>query len=191
MSNGENATYVLGQSSWTSTGSGTTSTTLNNPTGVAIDVTHSFLYVADANNNRVMVYATPVSNGKAASYELGQPSGTAFTSNGSAQTQSGLYGPTNVAIDAANQKLYVADSNNNRVTVYNTAALANGANATFEIGQPSGTAFTSNTAAETQSGLNNSIYVTVDTTHNRLFVSDDLERRNSIRRSASFSGATS
>ena len=40
----------------------------------------SLLFVADDANNRVMIYATPVSNDKAAANEFGQPSGTAFTS---------------------------------------------------------------------------------------------------------------
>jgi alpha-tubulin suppressor-like RCC1 family protein/sugar lactone lactonase YvrE len=174
MSNGENATYVLGQSSWTTGSSGTTSTTLSGPHGVAVDVTHSLLYVADSVNNRVMVYATPVSTGEAASYELGQSSSTTATA---ATTQPGLHTPTDVAIDPTNQKLYVADSVNNRVMVFPTSSLATGENASFVIGQ---TGFTTATTGLTQSTLSAPQYVTVDTTNSRVFVADMANAREMI-----------
>ena len=67
----------------------------------------SLLFVADDANNRVMIYATPVSNDKAAANEFGQPAARPSRAAGHATSVSGLYHPTDVAVDSTNQKLYV------------------------------------------------------------------------------------
>jgi DNA-binding beta-propeller fold protein YncE len=178
LATGEVATYVLGQSSWSAHTAATSATGLSSPSGVAVNEPQGLLYVADTANNRVMIYiSAALSSGMAASYEFGQPTGTAFTSKTAATSASGLSKPGDVAIDSANQKLYVADYSNNRVEVFSISSPSNAEPATWEIGQLTGTAFTSKTAAETQAGLKGPINVTVDTTHNRLFVSDTGNHR--------------
>lgn len=186
MSNGENASYVLGQTNYTNTGcnnGGIGASTLCEPAGVALDTTHHFLFVADYDNNRVLVFPTASGGGPAsgsgenATYVIGQ---TSFTGNGENTTQSTLNNPDDVAVDATNQLLYVADMDNNRVLIFSstTTAMANGGSdagesATYELGQTAGgTQFTSNGGAETQLGMATPSAVTLDTTNSRLFVTD-------------------
>lgn len=178
MSNGEAASYVLGPNNFTTGSSGTSQSLLKNPQGVALDTTHNLLYVADTGNNRVMVYATPVSNGENATYVLGQSSWVAATA---ATTQSGLSSPEGVTIDIGNNFLYVADYGNNRVMVFSTSGITSNENASYELGQASGVnQFTTRTAATTQAGLNTPVGVTIDTTNNRLFVSENGNNRITV-----------
>src|ERR1019366_7003776 len=89
-----------------------------NPYAVAIDLVTHRLFVADAGYNRVVVYALDSSNNiqsRVMTNVLGQPD---LSSNGSATTQSGMHGPSGVAYDAANARLFVAEISNNRVLVY-------------------------------------------------------------------------
>jgi secreted PhoX family phosphatase len=115
--------------------------------------------------------------GGAATVELGQPAVTAFTSttqNNGGVSATSLYNPTGLAFDAAGN-LWVADDVNNRVLMYPKANLAtNGAAATVELGQPSATAFTTNTANKGGIGpstLSLPIGLAFDSS-GRLFVSD-------------------
>src|SRR3954470_1718446 len=84
FSNGESAALALGQADLTSGGicpglATPTASSLCNPSGVAVD-SHGNLWVADTNSHRVLQFIPPFSTNMAASLELGQPSGTAFTS---------------------------------------------------------------------------------------------------------------
>jgi len=158
----------------------------------ACGISNGSLYCWGVNNNGedgigttteqtspALVTPGAISSGENASYELGQPSGTAFTSNTAATTASGMSVPEGLAYDAANSRLFVADSSNNRVTVYNVApgSIANGESASYELGQPSGTAFTSKTGATTQSGMQEPCGVSYDPNNMRLFVGDGSNAR--------------
>jgi hypothetical protein len=103
----------------------------HSPGGIAVDATsqppHRHLYVADSANNRVLGWrdATTLS-AQPADIVLGQPDLFSFKcNNGVAATDVGglgadsLCGPARMAVDLAGN-LYVADSGNNRVLVYNT-----------------------------------------------------------------------
>jgi hypothetical protein len=96
------------------------------------------LFVADANNRRVLIWnAIPTANHAAADVVLGQPdmsSGTA--SAASART---LGSPRSIHVDA-NGRLYVADVGNHRVLYWNAVPTANYTPADGVIGQPSFTA---------------------------------------------------
>jgi hypothetical protein len=89
------------------------------------------LYVADSNNNRVLVWSAIPAAAAAASFALGQ---TDLMSSASATTQTGMYGPTSVHGDGT--RLYVADAVNNRVLVWSAAPTTMGQMATSVIGQP-------------------------------------------------------
>jgi hypothetical protein len=106
-----------------------------------------------------------------ASYVLGQAN---FTSAVIATTQSGMNTPRNVDYDATNNRLFVAEGQNNRVTVFNLNSIANGMNASNVLGQ---TLFTTATAATTQSGLDGVNDVEYVETSNRLFVCDQSNDR--------------
>jgi DNA-binding beta-propeller fold protein YncE len=83
---------------------------LCNPDGVAFD-SHGDLWVGDFDNNRVLEFTPPFSNGERASVVIGQPN---FTASTPAETRTGLDSPTYVAIDS-HGNLWVADASNNRV----------------------------------------------------------------------------
>jgi Concanavalin A-like lectin/glucanases superfamily len=129
VTDGMNATYVLGQASMTTRGSATTQSTMNEPVGLGIDPAHNRLFVGDDLNNRVLEYdlSGSITNGMNAANELGQPTGaTQWTTSASATTQSGLYKPHKAAYDAVNNRLFVDDSGNNRVMVFPATALGAG-----------------------------------------------------------------
>jgi DNA-binding beta-propeller fold protein YncE len=178
---GHTASYVLGQPNFTSNAPATTQAGLATANGLVCDAVNNRLFVADSANNRVLVFNTAtITNGMNAAYELGQPSGTAFTTATAATTQSGMNSPVDVAFDAANNRLFVADRNNYRVTVFDVTpgTIANGENAAYELGQPSGgTAFTTATPATTQSGMNDPRALAYDATNNRLFEADNTNNR--------------
>jgi len=170
MANGESASYVLGQTGYTATGGSTAQTKLDEPSGVALDTTNHRLYVADAGNNRVLVFPTSgLTTGESATYVLGQ---SGYTTSTAATTQTGLSLPDDVAIDVTNSKLYVADVNNSRVMVFPTSSLTTHESATYVLGQTSYTTSTQSNGPPSQTGLDDAVGVTLDTTNSRLFVSD-------------------
>jgi hypothetical protein len=122
--------------------SGSTNYYLNNPWGVFSDGTH--LFVADRNNNRVLVWTTfPTSSTQGPTFAIGQAN---LTANSSGATATTLNNPLDVWGDGTN--LYVSDFNNFRVMVYNYATLLSSAT----NGQPASFALGTNT--ETTGGPN-------------------------------------
>ncbi|MFZ2062253.1 MAG: choice-of-anchor D domain-containing protein [Candidatus Binatus sp.] len=103
----------------------------NSPGGIAVDATsqppHRHLYVADTVNNRVLGWRDLTAfSAQPADIVLGQPDLFSYKcNNGVAADDVGglgadsLCGPERMAVDRAGN-LYVADSGNNRVLVYNT-----------------------------------------------------------------------
>ena len=157
FSNGMNASLVLGQSSFTTNTEATTQNGLQNPSSVFIDSSGN-AWVADHDNNRVLMYVPPFSNGMNASLVLGQSS---FTTNAFATTQSGLYSPYSVFIDSSGNA-WVADHDNSRVLMY-VPPFSNGMNASLVLGQSS---FTTNARPTTQNGLQNPSSVFIDSAGN-------------------------
>jgi hypothetical protein len=130
------ATTALGQPNLTTSGCSTTATGLCEPSGVALDAAGN-LWVADSDNNRVVRYSPPFSSNMSATLELGQPSGTAFTSgaaNNGGISASTLNDPLYVVVDASGA-VWVADQGNNRVLKF-APPFTNGMDATVVLGQP-------------------------------------------------------
>ena len=172
VSNGMNASYVIGKADFTSTGCNTNSSTTCSPHSVAVDSVNQRIYVSDFTDNRVLVFNTSsLSNGMAASYVLGQAN---FTSAGSATTQSGMNQPSGSSFDSTSSYLYIADSTNNRILVFNTSSLSNGMNASYVLGQAN---FTSSGTATTQSGMNGPRTVVVDLWNQFVYVADSNNNR--------------
>lgn len=145
------ADVVLGQASFTSCnanrGGNVADNTLNRPTGVWYDGVH--LIVADNNNNRVLIWnGVPTTNGQAADLVLGQPD---FISNAvnnggiSTSTMSFPYGAY-----SNGTQLFVVDSVNCRILIWNMFPTTNGQAADNVLGQPD---FMSNGFATTQGSL--------------------------------------
>ncbi len=179
ISMGEGASYVLGQSSFTASSSATTQAGLSTPRGVAYDPTYQRLFVADTSNNRVLVFnvaTATIANNETSTNVLGQ---TDFVSSGATTTQAGLSAPSAVSYDAANSRLFVADTSNNRVLVFNvaTATISNNENASYVLGQAN---YTSSTATTTQTGMSGPAGLGYDPTTSRLFVSDKTNSRTLV-----------
>ena len=111
--NGGSADLVLGQTTFTAATFGTTANLFRGPFGVAGDGLGS-IYVADPNNNRIMIFnnAASLANGAPADYVLGQSS---FTASGSGNAANQLNTPHFIFVGAS---LLVADYANNRVLNY-------------------------------------------------------------------------
>ena len=140
---GLSANLVLGQSgSFTSrveNNGGVSAASMSQPGGIAVDPA-AHLYVSDPLNNRVLEYDHPTldTNAEAVFGQGGDL--TASTCNfdgfcdraGCFASADALCGPAAVSVDSSG-KLYIADTANNRVLVFNTPRSAT---ADIVIGQP-------------------------------------------------------
>ena len=99
---------------------GTSATSLCFSSGVAVDSVGN-VFVADAFNNRVLEYDTPLTTDTIADRVFGQ--GGSFTTGGcndvGTDVSNGLCTPLGIAVDGAGN-LYVADKDNSRVLEYDT-----------------------------------------------------------------------
>jgi hypothetical protein len=153
--NGAAANLVLGQGSFTTcegndaNGDGTpdataAASTLFSPSGVWTDGTR--LLVADTGNNRVLLWNQfPTTNGQPADVVIGQPN---FTSRTPATTANGMSAP--YLVNSTGQQIFVAEYQNNRVTVWNQFPTVNGVAAHAVLGQPD---FTSRERGDPAGGI--------------------------------------
>jgi len=74
-----------------------------------------------------------------------------FTSSTAATTQSGMRNPQGATIDPSAHLLFVADTANHRVTIFDVASVTNGENATGVLGQAD---FTGGSPATSQDRMN-------------------------------------
>ncbi len=119
VQNGQAATFLIGQSNFTSRTAQTTQSGLFNPADIAIDSKNGKLYVADFANHRVLRFAYPLADTLGASAELvfGQSD---FISNLSGNAANRFKNPAGLAVD--NQgRLWVSDASNNRVLWFDNA----------------------------------------------------------------------
>jgi uncharacterized protein (TIGR03437 family) len=134
------ATLVLGQPDFTTATENlsATSTTLRLPTAVTSDGVH--LVVADTNHNRVLIWnRIPTSNNAPADVVVGQAAFNTASVPGNTPNAKSMRGPQGVWIQ--NGRLYVADTQNNRVLIFNRIPTSNGVAADVVLGQPDFTTF--------------------------------------------------
>ncbi|MBL8023560.1 MAG: NHL repeat-containing protein, partial [Elusimicrobia bacterium] len=172
ITNGQNASNVLGQLNFTTAGAGSGQNKFNALRGLAYDPLTHRLYVADYSNNRVLVFnVSTITDGMNASAVLGQPD---FATISAGVTQSKMSGPYGVALDIAGQRLFVSDYSNKRVLDFDVSSLSNGQAATHVLGQPN---FTSNAASTSQNGMSGPYGGAYDSISGRLYVSDHTNNR--------------
>jgi DNA-binding beta-propeller fold protein YncE len=173
ITDGENAVNRLGQLNYTTATAGATSSQrMNGPWGVAYDSAQKYLAVSDKNNHRVLIFnLLAISNGEAAINVLGQAT---MTESHTGTTQTNMYSPQGVAFDTTNQRLFVGDQLNSRVLVFDVASITNGENAVNVLGQPN---FTSSSYATTQSGLRLPTSIFYSSANQKLFVGDSENNR--------------
>ncbi|MBI3293072.1 MAG: NHL repeat-containing protein, partial [Elusimicrobia bacterium] len=174
-SNGVPADVVVGQANMNANlanrgGSAASASTLSAPAGMYSDGTK--LYVADRQNNRVLIWnAIPTTNGAAANVVVGQPDMVATPAN---TRQDALSGPIGVWVNGG--KLFVADRDNHRVLIWNTVPTTSGANADVVVGQPD---FNSGLRNRDSTTANNSLSAPghVSTDGTKLFIADTDNHR--------------
>lgn len=168
------ALFVLGQDSATASTPGTGPTRMALPASVAI--ADGRLVVADAGNNRVLIWNTlPVGN-TPPDVVVGQPD---LVSDDPGTAADRLSFP--VAATIANNRLIVSDQDNNRVLIWNTVPAANGTPADVVLGQRD---FGTATANDEEDGLNSPAGIwsdgfrllVADSGNNRVMVWSQLPR---------------
>jgi uncharacterized protein (TIGR03437 family) len=172
------ASLALGQPDFVSNDSPIppTQTSLRSPNAIATD--GNVVAVADTDNNRVLIWlSTPKVNGQPPDVVIGQPD---FVHNATSTppTATSLRGPTGLWI--AGGKLYVADTQDNRVLIYNKIPATNNVAADVVIGQPNFTSFvqpdlTQLNATPTAANMQSPVSVTTDATH--MYVADLAQNR--------------
>ena len=168
------ASVVLGQPDFTTTVENVPASAsgLRLPTAVASDGVH--LVVADTNHNRVLIWnSIPTLNDQPADVVVGQPDFVSSSIPGNTPNAQSMRGPQGVWIQ--NGKLYVADTQNNRVLVYNRIPSSNGAAADLVLGAPNFSTVTQPDLTQQNEGASasnmlNPVSVTSDGV--RLFVTD-------------------
>ena len=186
ITNGQNAVHVLGEPDYVTATATATLTGVSAPAGLAYDAAGARLFVADSGNNRVLVYnVASITDGQNAAHVLGQ---SGFVSSGLATTQNGMDVPFDVAYDTAGARLFVADSSNNRVLIYNVASITDGQNAAEVLGQVNFTAAASDTSQVGMAGPSGVAYAPADS---RLFVADTSNSRVLVFSAASVTNGQS
>jgi uncharacterized protein (TIGR03437 family) len=166
----QGATQVLGQPDFTSINYAITASGMRLPTSVATDGRN--LAVADTANNRVLIWKQiPTQMGQAADIVLGQPD--FVTVQQVAVNQTSLRAPQGVWIQ--NGRIFVADTQNNRVMIWNSFPTKNNQPADLVLGEPNFTTspnldLTKSSLTAAQNTLLNPVAVTSDGT--RLIVTD-------------------
>ncbi len=129
FSTGQPADIMLSGIDFNSTGS---PLLFNHPSGLASDGTR--LLMCDRFNNRVLVWNTLPNGNVPPDLVLGQPT---LTSNNSGEGRHELNWPGNVSISADGTCLAVADTNNDRILVWNSFPSKNGepADVVLELAQ--------------------------------------------------------
>lgn len=166
------ASLVIGQPDFSSAAQITppTQASLRTPTAVATD--GQVLAIADTSNNRILIWhSLPTVNGQPADTVLGQPNFYTVARNSVAANT--LRGPQGVWIQ--NGKLYVADTQNNRIVIWNEIPTQNNQPADLVLGQPNLTTAppinqTNTSLPTTASIMLSPVSVSSDGTH--LFVAD-------------------
>lgn len=173
--NGQAADFVLGQSSFSSSSYGTSRQAFRTPKGVAFDSHRDYLYVTDADNNRVLIWTQSISaystQPAPADFVWGQ---AGFTSSTGATTAAGLSQPVKVSVNPSSSAVAVSDRNNNRVKIYNATNISTNQSAFRLLGQ---TTATTNNPSLSQSGLNTPIGAAFHPTNGLLYIADSANNR--------------
>ncbi len=178
VANDANADVVVGQpdmvSALANQGGGPAANTLYTPMSISVDSSGK-LYIADTYNHRVLIYnSVPAVNDASANVVVGQPDKVSNIANNGGISAAVLWYPTGVYSD--NTKLYIADSTNHRVLIFNSIPAADGTSADVVVGQPDMVSRNANQGAGAAANtLNTPNAAYSDGTS--LFVADSLNHR--------------
>lgn len=171
------ADFVVGQPGFGSSGSACSQSELNSPE--SIETVNGKLIVTDTDNSRVMIWNTiPTSDGVPADIVLGQNTFTTCTNNDDDQDGNTDAGPTARTLSypagawSDGTRLIVADSDNNRVLIWNTFPTSNFTPADVVVGQSD---MTSDGPGLSDQDLDSPYHMTANGT--QLFVCDNDNNR--------------
>ena len=166
---------ILGQINFYTNTIATTQEGMSAPRGLAYDSTNNRLFVVDTNNHRILIFDVSfITDGEPAVNVLGQPD---FVSGSATTTSTGMSSPNGVAYDNINKLLFVAESGNNRVVVFNLETIINGQTAINVLGQSD---FTSSSAVSTLMGMSSPQSVAYDGINKRFFVAESNNHRVAV-----------
>jgi hypothetical protein len=167
------ADLVLGQTTFTTSGSGAGAGELNVPASAWSDGT--LLVVADALNSRVLIWKSfPTSNGQPADLVLGQPD-FGHVVVPSAPTASSMNDPKEVLV--ADGKLFIVDEGFHRVMVFNRIPDVNDAPADYFIGQSGPENGSKNAGGTSVNAIGFDSPACATVAHDSLFVCDPANHR--------------
>lgn len=153
------------------------------PNAVCVDPTRHLLFVGDSGGQRVVVYQLNSDNTITTTLPLAVLGQTSFfIQSGDTLTQSTISAALGLACDSAGGRLFVSDTNNSRIMVWNITSITNGQAAINVLGQ---TLFTTNAGVTSQTGLNGPRGLAFDATNNRLFIADTNNTRVIVQNVAS------
>ncbi len=133
---GMDASIILGQSTFGTTGAGTSATNLSGPNRLAFDPAGD-LWMSDSYNNRVLEFQPPFTDGEAASVVIGQ---STFSGSSGGLSATSFSFPIGIAVTS--EWLWVGDAGNHRILGF-PAPFTNAETATRVLGEPN---FGDNTA---------------------------------------------
>ncbi len=181
ITDGMAAKYVIGQAAFTSTEPGVGPNRLNRPRGLGYDRRRQWLFVADTNNNRILVYdlSAGITNGMNAASVLGQVDFMRSARNGGRPLSAlGMDGPRDPTYDHQAGHLFVADTFNRRVLVFDIGqGIRNGLSAEYVLGQPD---FYTNAPAYGQNRLDGAGSLACDPQRHWLYVSNTMGTRTLV-----------
>ncbi len=171
ITDGENAIKVLGQENFTDSASATTQDGMDSPYGAAYDSRSDTLFVADQQNQRVLVFdlSAGITDGMDASHVLGQDD---FTTDIEPEVASAanLSTPEGIGFDSDNHLLFVSNSNPfHRISIFDTTVIGDGEDAIHVLGQPD---FISEGGGLDDSSVDYPQQIAWDAENKRLFVAD-------------------
>lgn len=138
VTNGEAAVHVLGQNDFTTAASDVALDRLAGPKGLALDNERDLLFVYQENDRISIFDVSTIVDGEDAVNFLGVWGGGGPASPSASPEQNGLTSsgdPSGMYYDQDTDYLYVADSGNHRVLVFDMAVITDGENAIHVLGQ--------------------------------------------------------
>lgn len=118
---GRDSTYVISTyagiagpvGGWSGDGGPATAAHLNSPCGIAFNLYHRYLFIADSGNHRVRMIDTRSPGNPITTYAGNGTAG--FSGDGGLATAAQLNGPTGVTVAGSNGDVLIADCNNQRI----------------------------------------------------------------------------
>lgn len=187
--NGVSADLVIGQADFTSgsanRGGSAADNTLYQPRGVFYDGTK--VYITDYSNNRLLIYNSyPAGDGASADVVVGQPDMTSKEDN---QANTAAANTLRFPMDMSysNSRLFLADTYNHRILIYNAVPTSNNASADTVVGQSSmaglsanqGSTANADTLSQPRTVISDGTKLLVsDYTNNRILVFNSIPSSN-------------